>query len=151
MVLSTSVRHLVPDDAEDIAALEVDLFPDNCFNERTIRGEIEAGEGWCLRLFHGELIGYAMTRRNERLVDLTRIGVREHYRSRKHGSMLLEEVLAVAYHRGDDLILCVRKDNDLAIRWYLRRDFKVVGELGHSWVMRHYILRDENVRPQPHL
>jgi len=134
------MRPLLPDDAEDIAALEVELFPDNCFNERTIRKEIEAGEGWCLRLFHGELIGYAMTRSNEGLRDLTRLGVKDLFRKKAHGVRLLDEVIEVAKHAGETLMLCVRKDNELVVHWYLRRGFQIVGELEHSWTMLHHIV-----------
>lgn len=141
------MRLLVPDDAEDVAELDMELFPDNCFNERTMRREIEAGEGWCLRLFHGELIGYAMTRSSGGMRDLLRIGVKERFRNSKHGKHLLLEVLRLSGNLGESLMLCVRKNNDLAIRWYMRHGLEIVGTLDHSWVMVRYMAREENDRP----
>ena len=87
------MRRLVPDDAANIAELDLALFPDNCFNERTLLKEIEEGEGWIIHLFHGEPIAYAVTRSKGGLRDLLRIGVRVDKQGRGYGQALLKEAI----------------------------------------------------------
>lgn len=116
--------------AEEIAELELELF-DNCFNEHTIRKEIEAGWGFVAMDDDG-LAGYALVRDDAGVSDLTRLGVAKRRQGKGIGKALLEAVELKA----PDLMLCVRKDNGVAINLYMSRGFKIVGVVGDSWVLR---------------
>jgi ribosomal protein S18 acetylase RimI-like enzyme len=145
------MRKLVPDDAEDIAELDLELFPNNCFNARTLRNEIAAGgeyPGYCLRGFHGEVIGYALVRSQGGLRDLTRIGVVGSKQMQGHGQRLIERAMHDSEILHQSTMLCVRKKNAHAIRWYKRVGFHIVGDLGSSWTMVRHIDCGENVLPQ---
>ena len=147
---------LIPEDAERIEQLEIELFPDNCFNAVTLKREILCGSG--LSIYDADeetLLAYAMTRKSHpssRMCDLIRIGVRPGHQGRGLGSRILEVILHRAYQDSEDVLLCVRKDNSAALRWYKRYQFRIVGELDHSWVMiRSHIGVERNDVPQVHL
>ncbi len=127
------MRHVTPEDVCQIAALEMIVFPDNCFNEYTLGKEIRAGVAWGIEGDDGELVAYALTRFDGAITDLTRLGVRPDYQQKGLGARLLECVVA----NSGDLMLTVAKGNAPALRLYTRYGFQVVGELGPSnWVMR---------------
>lgn len=119
-------------DAEAIAALDMELFPDNCFNERTIGLEIAAGSGLVI-YDHEELAAYTLVRWDWDLVDIIRIGVRPKYQGRGLGTRLL---LATMHSTNLDVMLCVDKANRRAQALYFGHGFNIIGQLTKSWVMR---------------
>lgn len=123
------------EDADDIARLDMQLFPEDCFNERTIANELAADLSWVVRE-DDELAGYAIVRPDGDVVDLLRLGVRPKYRRQGWGWGLLKLVSATCRR---PVMLTVRKNNRVAIRLYLRARFEIVGQLEaygeQSWVM----------------
>ena len=126
------MRGATRDDAVAIAALDMELFPDNCFNERTIGLEITAGSG--LVIYDGEeLAAYTLVRWDWDLVDIIRIGVSPKYQGRGFGTRML---LTTLHATNLDVMLCVSKSNRRALDLYFEHGFKIVGQLTKSWVMR---------------
>jgi ribosomal protein S18 acetylase RimI-like enzyme len=126
------MRSAIKDDAAAIAALDMQLFPENCFNERTLAREVDAGAG--LVIYEGgDLVGYILVRWDWEVMDITRIGVRLDRQSRGLGSKMLFSVISGTQL---DTILCVDKSNRRALRLYQEHGFKIVSQLNKSWVMR---------------
>lgn len=120
------MRPLVEEDAEQLAELEIALF-DNPFNERTLSKLIHSGFGWV----EGDLDGFVLCHRDEGLIDVMRLGVRERMQGQGIGRGLLERVLA----EGAGTSLAVRKANTRARRLYEGCGFQIVGTLETSWLM----------------
>jgi ribosomal protein S18 acetylase RimI-like enzyme len=122
------------EDAMAVAALEAQLFPSNNLNETSIKLEIQTGEGWVVKE-DGEVVAYLLGRWGDGMFDVLRLGVIPECRGRKLGSRLLDHVLQ--RYLPHPTILTVEKTNQLALDMYLKRGFKIVGELsGTSWVLR---------------
>ena len=122
-------------DAQAVADMEMVLFSDNCFNEATLRREIELGEGWVI--YDGEqLVGYllakrsGMPKRNESILDILRLGVRSSHQGKGIGTRMLKETLDE-----NDAMLCVRRGNTRAIKLYYHHGFRILGHTEDSWVM----------------
>jgi ribosomal protein S18 acetylase RimI-like enzyme len=126
------MRCVTQNDADVIAELEMQVFPENCFNETTIAKEIELGTGWVIELAD-EVVAYALVRDDGYLLDLTRLGVREDCRGMGLGAMLLDRLLGIQR----DTMLTVRVTNETALHLYRTRGFQIVGRFrdGGSWVM----------------
>lgn len=121
-------------DIDEITILDSLLFPENCFNERTLSTEVSLGLGWVV--YHERaLVGYVLVRDDARYLDIIRIGVHPNYQRRQLGTQLLKKVL----EKRRDTILTVREGNTAALRLYLKHDFKLVGRLlnGQGWVCLH--------------
>lgn len=127
------ITHALPEHAERISELDGLLFPAESFNEHTVLKEIEAGTG-LVYLSEEKIVGYALTRKQEDLVDLTRIGIHPDFQRQGIGELLLQAVIALADPR--DVMLFVRKKNMPAIRLYQKNGFQVAGMTKDSWVMR---------------
>jgi len=125
------VRTVQLSDAAAIAELEIELFPGNCFNERTLLIELERGSGTVV-MAKGELVGYALIRWDWELVDIIRIGVKPSHRGKGIATRMLAEILGNSHL---DCLLCVDKANILALRLYKSHGFEIVAETGNSWVM----------------
>jgi ribosomal protein S18 acetylase RimI-like enzyme len=123
-------------DAPAVADLEIELFPGNCFNERTLREEIKVGFG-CVVYRGGDLAGYLLARTTKTMMDILRIGVRRPYQHRGIGTEMLLHALKEGAGAGMSVMLCVRKDNRGALRLYQRHGFEITGRLEDSWVMLH--------------
>ncbi len=125
------MRAVTTADAEEIAELEMKLFPENCFNEHTIAREIELGKGWCV-VADSAIVAYVLCRGTERLLDIMRLGVLPRYQGMKLAVELLLRCILEAEH----VMLTVHEENERALRLYRRNGFEVVGRLaeGH-WVM----------------
>jgi ribosomal protein S18 acetylase RimI-like enzyme len=125
------MRGAIRSDAAAIAALDMELFPDNCFNEHTIIREISAGSG--LVIYDGDtLAAYTLVRWDWDVVDIIRIGVRPSYQARGFGTKMLMTTLNATRL---DVMLCVDKLNQRALTLYLSHGFKIIGQLAKSWVM----------------
>jgi ribosomal protein S18 acetylase RimI-like enzyme len=129
------MQQMSTEDAPYIADLEMTLFPDNCFNWKTIENEIRCGKG--LVIYSGEqLIAYLLARTSGGITDILRLGVRPTEQGRGYGTRLIQELIQLS-QPGDQIMLCVRKNNDRALRLYIRHGFTIVGQLEESWVMLH--------------
>lgn len=120
-------------DAEKIAELEIALFPENCFNEQTLKREISIGGG-LVAYQNGELLGYLLIRwdfANE-LMDIIRIGVRPTSQQLGIGTTLLKQALD---NTESSSMLMAKKTNLPALRLYHRFGFNIVAQTDHSWVM----------------
>jgi ribosomal protein S18 acetylase RimI-like enzyme len=117
-------------DVDALFQLEAELFPNN-MNERMLHHELVRGRGW---VWGDPVEAYILTRFDEGLVDVLRLGVRTSAQGKGVGRKLLE----VALEGAEDVILTVQKTNERAIRLYEKAGFKIVGHLGGAgaWVMR---------------
>lgn len=126
------MRDVSKADAPAIAALDMELFPENCFNERTLAREIGAGGG--LAVYDDDLlVAYILVRWDWEIMDIIRIGVRPSHQGRGIGTRMLFNVLSTTHM---DSILTVDKLNKRALRLYTEHGFKIIGQLSRSWVMR---------------
>lgn len=108
--------------------------------ERMVSQELRVGKGWVHEREAIEgLAGYVLVRRDEDLLDITRLGVHPEEVGQGLGSKLLE----LACAGGTTIILTVAKDNARAMRLYFRHGFEIVAHLhsAQAWVMRRTILR----------
>lgn len=119
-------------DADELAELEMKLFPENCLNEFTLSGEIALGSGWCF-VESGDIVAYVLCRGNSYLIDVMRLGVLPAYQRRGLGSKLLEQACSQA----SNVMLTVLAENQSALRLYRRKGFEIVGRLvgDAGWVM----------------
>ncbi len=119
-----------PEDADRIAELEIEIFPDNCLNEFSIDKELKM-PGW--NFVVGDPIhGYILSRLGGGILDITRLGILPAFHRRGLGRQLLATVL---YHRDSPVMLSVRKENAPALSLYRRAGFDIVAENRGSWVM----------------
>lgn len=105
------------------------LFPDYCWNERTLSDTLEDGFGW-LTENDQEVTGYAIVKPAGGLLDLLRLGVRPTYQRTGLGTKLIERAL-----ERKPAILTVIPGNP-AIHLYHAQGFRVVGQIQEAWVMR---------------
>lgn len=120
------------EDAQAIADLDMVLFPEGCFNERTLALEIAAGGGLVI-YNQGELRAYLLARWDRGLQDITRVGVHPDSQGQGLGTKMLRDALDCS---ALDTMLCVRRFNTRALRLYERLGFIIVSQTGDSWVMR---------------
>jgi ribosomal protein S18 acetylase RimI-like enzyme len=127
------IRAVCALDIPELLTLEGDLF-DNAMTERMLQHELSRGWGWVIESVGGGIAGYVLVRKDEELLDITRLGVREGCRGQGFARRLLERAMA----EGKDIMLTVRKDNTPAIRLYRKYGFEIVGHLASAgaWVMR---------------
>lgn len=121
-------------DAERLAELEYELFPDNNFTDTTLCHEILQGVTWVAEV-RGVIVGYALCRMGDReLLDILRLGVAESCRRVGVASALLLRAQLASNH----LMLTVRKANDPAIALYQKHGFRITGTMPQhdSWVMQ---------------
>lgn len=125
------MRAVTIDDADELASIEMKLFPDNCFNERTLAREIELGSGFVIT-DGWRIVAYVMLRGDRYLVDIMRLGVVPEFQGRGLGTQLLQHSAEQAEHA----MLTVHAENKRALQLYSRHGFEIVGRLiGGHWVM----------------
>lgn len=124
------MQPIVPQDATAIAELEEDLFPDNCFNSKTLEKEILAGLG-TVHYDSNVLVGYWFGRNGNGLTDILRLGVRESHQGQGLGKALLCHATGPT----GKYMLTVRKDNEAAIKLYLKHEFRIIADTGESWIL----------------
>lgn len=130
--MELEIRDAVPEDNEVIAQLDMEIFPDNCFNETTLREELRLGGGY-LAIIEGKPAGYSLFRVERGLVDILRLGVVKTSRCRGLGGALL----ALSVKQGRRAMLTVKMTNSAAIKLYRKHGFVVSGSMPQSgyWVM----------------
>lgn len=127
------LRDATLDDLELLEDLEVQIFPADCLNSRSLEGELKRGFGGIYEL-EGRPVGYFLCRREHNLVDLLRLGILPGHRGKGIGQFLLKVVLMNSLKT----MLTVRRDNEPALRLYRKHGFVIVGELDPAmpaWVM----------------
>ena len=129
MANDTRLRPARQDDADKIADLEILLFPDNCWNERTLADLLQQGKSWVAEE-NGEILGYAVISDDNGIDDLLRLGVRAKSRRQGIGRCLMELGLGQR-----PAVLMVKAMNP-AIALYRQCGFRVVGTLDGAWTMR---------------
>ena len=118
--------------ADELAALEMQLFPDNCLNEHTLAKELTYGQGFAV--FDGRrIVAYMLCRGDDYLTDIMRLGVLPEYEGMGIGSSLLRRGISLAQY----VMLTVSPENERALRLYRRHGFEIVGRLkdNSGWVM----------------
>ena len=127
------IRDATPDDGELLARLDMEVFPLNCFNEKTLGTAVGKGGGY-IAFINDEPVGYTVFCTSQGLVDIIRLGVLEPVRCQGLGKALL--ILAKRHARV--AMLTVLKGNEPAIHIYKDHGFEIVGELpqADSWVMK---------------
>lgn len=124
------MRKALPEDVDELASLEGELFPDNCFNERTMSNELKVSRCWVEE--RGErIIGYVLVRVDDGMADILRLGVLPGH----HRQGVATRLLTVALREAPATMLTVRKYNDPALSLYFGFGFRIMGELEESWVM----------------
>lgn len=125
------MRTVTVHDADELAELEMKLFPENCLNEHTLAKEIAAGSGWCFSEA-GDIVAFVLCRGSDYLIDIMRLGVLPAYRRRGLASQLLVQAMGQASYA----MLTVLPGNEDALRLYHRHGFEIVGRLQpEGWVM----------------
>lgn len=122
--------------ADEVSVLDLTMF-DNGFDAKQVRVELEKGSGYAVWV-QGRIVGYLLARRDEGLLEITRLAVVPTHVRRGVGQALLELLLrehdretSVGY-----LTLHVRKNNTGAMHFYLKNGLHIVGEDSGSWVMQ---------------
>lgn len=127
-----SMRSVTVDDADELASLEMKLFPENCLNEYTLSREIDLGQGFCVTE-NGLIVAYMLCRGSSYLTDIMRLGVHPDYQRLGLGKQLLRRGLELAEY----VMLTVAPANKRALRLYRAHGFEYVGLLKDrsGWVM----------------
>jgi len=125
----TRLRLVAQGDVGYLAELEALLFPETCWNERTLSDTLEDGYGW-LTENDQEVTGYAIVKPAGGLLDLLRLGVRPTHQRTGLGTKLIERAL-----EKKPAILTVLPGNP-AIHLYRAQGFRVAGQISGAWVMR---------------
>lgn len=118
-------------DSERIAELEALLF-DNSMGARMIRQELQLGAAWVEE--KESIVGYILTRTEDNILDVLRLGVHPDARRQGIGEALLRKAIEGAR----TVILTVQKDNLGAMRLYFKLGFEIVAHLhaANAWVMK---------------
>lgn len=125
------MRPALAEEVEEIEQLEMELFPENCMNARTLANELKHGKCWVVEDDDRKVIGYVLARVDNDIVDILRLGVRSGHRCHGLGSRLLRRAMLEAPRA----MLMVDKNNQPALRLYESYGFSVVGTVTGSWVM----------------
>lgn len=99
---------------------------------RMVRQELRLGTGWVAE--QESIVGYVLTRTEDGILDVTRLGVHPSAQRTGVGSALL----TIAIGDADVVILTVQKDNVRAMKLYFKHGFEIVAHLhaANAWVMR---------------
>jgi ribosomal protein S18 acetylase RimI-like enzyme len=126
------MRVALPEDVEELARIEAELFPDNCFNERTLLYELQSSRGWVVEK-EGKLLGYVLARVENDLVDILRLGVVPGHHRQGIATRLLTKALSLA----PKAMLTVKKDNVAALSLYFEFGFRITAHLKdeQAWMM----------------
>lgn len=126
------MRRLLKEEVEELAQLEEELFPDNCFNEVTLRKQLKSASCW-VETRDQKFIGYVIAQVDGNMVDILRIGVLPSHQRTGVGSRLLFRALMEA----PKAMLTVKKDNASALRLYFSYGFEIAGHLEEeeAWMM----------------
>lgn len=127
---------LTPNHIPELVQMEYELFPENNFNEHTLRHQIMTGFGWIL-FVDGKPAGYSFCSEDDRFIDILRLGVLPPYWMHGLGTVLLKQALSLGKSNGKDVMLTVQKTNVPAMRLYRKHGFEITGTMPQHdcWVM----------------
>lgn len=131
------IRRIQETDAEAVAALDAELFPQVCWNENTVRREIKLGWGLVCMDPKGRVIGFLLVRLDGGMADIIRVGVTKKQQGKGHGRALLQD--AVDKLSGP-IMLTVEKTNETAKHLYLSEGFVPRGQAGDTALI---LVRDQ--------
>jgi len=123
------IRRTQEDDAEAIANLDAQLFPDICWNENSVRREIKLGWGLVSTNEKGKVIGFLLVRLDGALADIIRVGIAQKHQHKGHGRELLKKAIE---ELSSPMMLTVRKDNVAAKKLYLSEGFTPIASVGED-------------------
>lgn len=115
------VRRIQETDAERVAELDAELFPEICWNENTVRREIHLGWGLVATDGKGKVLGFLLARLDGQMTDVTRVGVTKKHQGKGLGSALVHAAIEVV--EGGPMMLTVRRDNEVAKKLYMKEGF----------------------------
>lgn len=115
------IRRIQETDAERVSELDAELFPEICWNENTVRKEIQLGWGLVATDQKGRVIGFLLARLDGQMTDITRAGVTKKQQGKGFGRLLVRAAIDVV--DGGPLMLTVRRDNKTALQLYLKEGF----------------------------
>ncbi len=121
-----TIRPAASADVPGVAAREAELFHGDAWSSAQTAEELTAPDRLALVACDadGSVVGYAVARRSDDVVDLHRIGVAVHCRRAGIGGALLEEVRRAGRAGGGDRILLeVSAANVGALRFYAAAGF----------------------------
>lgn len=126
------LRVLGPDDVEQVAALEVRIFPEDPWTSGMVAEELAAaGRHYVGAEVGGELVGYAGIHTGPD-ADVMTIGVLSSCRGRGVGSQLLADLIDAARAAGSERVfLEVRASNGAAQGLYVAHGFHRIGRVRH--------------------
>ena len=126
------IRRIQEDDAERVAELDGELFPEICWNENTLRREIRLGWGLVVTDSKERVIGFLLTRLDGQMTDITRVGVTKKQQGKGHGRALLRKAIE---ELDGPMMLTVRRDNEAAKKLYTSEGFVATSLTGEGAVI----------------
>lgn len=116
------IRLAIPEDLDEIALLETDLFGPDAWDEEALLAELDGPGRRFVVAATERVLGYAVSRSIGDVVDLQRIGVARSAQRAGTATALLDDLLR---HPGDAdrMMLEVSADNTDALAFYERRGF----------------------------
>lgn len=122
------VRRATPEDVPALAALESELFGVDAWSRAAVREELEGPGRHAVVAATGEgVVGYAVSRRCQELVDLQRIAVHPAHRRQGVARRLLDAVMARAHEEdASRLLLEVSAVNTVALAFYADAGFVAI-------------------------
>ncbi|GGU09295.1 ribosomal protein S18-alanine N-acetyltransferase [Nocardioides albus] len=123
-----TVRSAGPDDVDEIAALELEAFPDDAWTPAYLQVAIE-GKMPTVRILvaeddAGTVVGHALVSVVYEIAELQRIATAEQQRRRGIGGSLLTASIDLARSEGAErLLLEVRENNVAALEFYHQAGF----------------------------
>jgi ribosomal protein S18 acetylase RimI-like enzyme len=126
MVHSAVIRAAKVEDSVTLAQLDLEVFPETAFNEKTIEHLILENTSYVAHdLVSEEVQGFLLAKRENNLLDVLKLCVVDKYRRNGIGRALLNAALLTP----GDCILTVNRSNEAAMNLYCSKGFKVVGQL----------------------
>lgn len=123
------IRPATPDDAEEIGALEVELFGTGAWATASVSATLASPRAWGRVDLDdaGRLAAYVVTSTAGEVTDLLRIGVRPDHQQAGLGGLLLTAALDAAREHGAHRVLLeVGALNDAALALYHGHGFAVI-------------------------
>lgn len=128
--MPSTIRPATRLDAERLAFLDAQLFADDPLSQQSLTLEIGTGPSWVIEE-EEVIVGYAVSRAQEGLLDILRLGVAKGCQGRGLGTRLLERALL-----GHPVSMLTVRKGSRAVAFYHQHRFRIVGDLGPAWVMK---------------